>query len=233
MPIYKFILHFNYQDPRSAYYVKEAKALGLRAFRQIAVQDLYFVEGQLSQEELQQLTLKLLTDAVTQSATWIELPSALSSSEPDSVILEVALRAGVTDPVAEQIVRASHELGFDGVHRAATGQRFSLCFDETAESFSATQSIAKSLLANNVIQHWTIGEIAPSFPREVESSGTVAMLPIQNLSDNELLALSKDRRAAVIIPLRTAGDIVAAWQGDSTKKASVVRRMSSDQTVRA
>ena len=53
------------------------------------------------------------------------------------------------------------------------------------------------MLANNVIQHWTIGEIAPSFPQEVESSGAVETISIRNLSDAELLALSKERRAAL------------------------------------
>src|SRR5688500_14327272 len=127
MSIYKFIIHSNYQDPRSAYYVKEAKALGFHAFRQIVIQDLYFVEGQLSQEVCRQLTLKLLIDPVTQSASWMELSPMWTSqtdSNPDTVMIEVALRPGVTDPVAEQIVRAAHELGLDGVQRAATGQRF-------------------------------------------------------------------------------------------------------------
>jgi phosphoribosylformylglycinamidine synthase len=60
-----------------------------------------------------------------------------------------------------------------------------------------TESVAKALLANNVIQHWTIGDIAPSFPQEAESSGTIEIIPIRKLGDDELLAVSKDRRAAL------------------------------------
>jgi phosphoribosylformylglycinamidine synthase len=108
-------------------------------------------------------------------------------------IIEVALRPGVTDPVAEQIVRAAHELGFDGVHRASTGLRFLV---EGLES-GQLEKLAKQLLANAVIQHWTVGEIAPSFPQEAASSGEVTLLPVRNLSDDELLALSKERRAAL------------------------------------
>ena len=62
---------------------------------------------------------------------------------------------------------------------------------------SLSQSIAKSLLANSVIQHWTIGEIMPSFPEEAESTGTIEIIPFRDLSDDQLLALSKDRRAAL------------------------------------
>ncbi|HCK67437.1 MAG TPA: phosphoribosylformylglycinamidine synthase subunit PurL [Anaerolineae bacterium] len=193
MPIYKFLVHTKITDPRNASYLKNAHAIGFLQLKKITIADLYFIEGQLSQEDLQQLTLKLLTDPVTQTASWIELPAPLSSGKPDSIILEISLRPGVTDPVAEQIVRASHELKIDGVHRAATGSRFQV----EGLNVEQTQQLAKSLLANNVIQHWTIGEITPSFPQEVESSGEVEIISITKLSDDELLALSKERRAAL------------------------------------
>jgi phosphoribosylformylglycinamidine synthase len=196
MPIYKYLVHNKTNDPRNGGHLNDAHALGFQHLKSIQVQDLYFVEGQLSQEDLQQLALKLLSDPVTQIVSWTELPSPLSRPEDDSVILEVALRAGVTDPVAEQLVRAAHELDVDGVHRAATGQRFVLCFAENADPISTSQ-IAKSLLTNNVIQHWTIGEITPSFPEEAASSGAVEILPIRDLSKGQLLALSKERRAAL------------------------------------
>jgi phosphoribosylformylglycinamidine synthase len=197
MPIYKFLVQNKTNDPRNGGYLQDVHALGHQHLRSIQVQDLYFTEGQLSQEELQQLALKLLSDPVTQLISWIELPCALSKPEDDSVIVEVALRPGVTDPVAEQLVRAAQELKLNGVHRAATGQRFVLCFDGIEDRTTASQLIARSLLANNVIQHWAIGEIYPSFPEEVASSGTVGIISVRNLSDDELLTLSKDRRAAL------------------------------------
>ena len=200
MPIYKYLVHNKTNDPRNGGHLKDAHALGFRHLKSIQVQDLYFIEGQLSQEDSQQLALELLSDPVTQIVSWVELTSertTLSTPEDDSAILEVALRPGVTDPVAEQLVRAAHELNLHGVHRAATGQRFVLCLDEDADLTSTSQAIAKSLLVNNVIQHWTIGEITPSFPEEPASSGTVNKFPIRNLSNDTLLSLSQDRRAAL------------------------------------
>jgi phosphoribosylformylglycinamidine synthase subunit PurSL len=197
MPIYKFLVYNKTTDPRNGGYLADAHTLGFQCLQTIQVQDLYFIEGQLSQEELQQLALKLLTDPVTQSVAWDELNVPHSSGETDSVILEVALRPGVTDQVAHEIIRAAHELGFDKVHRAATGQRFVLCFDGDVDRVSISQLIAKSLLANPLIQHWIVGEIRPSFPEEVASSGAVEIIPIRDLSDAQLLFLSKDRRAAL------------------------------------
>lgn len=202
MPIYRFVVRFSHFDPRSSGILSDARALGFQNLQRVECQDLYFIEGQLSQEELQQLTLNLLTDPVTQISSWIEHPAPLTPPKPDMVILEVALRPGVTDPVAEQIVRAAHELGFSGVHHAATGQRYLLTFNESIR-LSASQFVpqsellAKQLLANPVIHHWTIGDITPSFPQETESSGTVEIISIRNLTDNELLSVSRDRRAAL------------------------------------
>jgi hypothetical protein len=88
MPIYKILIHTKTNDPRNGGYLRDSHALGFQCLQSIKVQDLYFIEGQLSQEDLQQLTLKLLTDNVTQTAEWTELPAALSTGEPDSIILE-------------------------------------------------------------------------------------------------------------------------------------------------
>jgi phosphoribosylformylglycinamidine synthase len=192
MSIYRFVVRFNQSDPRSAGYLHDAHALGFNNLQRIICQDLFFIEGQLSQEECRRLALSLLIDPVTQSAEWVELPATEPTRNQSSVMVEVALRPGVTDPVSEQIVRAAHELGFDGVHRASTGLRFLVEGLDSAQ----IERLAKQLLANAVIQHWTMGEIAPSFPQEAASSGEVTLLPVRNLSDDELLALSKERRAA-------------------------------------
>jgi phosphoribosylformylglycinamidine synthase subunit PurSL len=198
MTIHRFITSPLQKDPRAADILVSARALGFHQLQRAECHDLYFIESQLSQEELQQLALTLLSDPVTQSIIWDEIPAPPSTSETDSVILEVALRPGVTDPVAAEIVRAAHELGLTSVRRAATGQRFILYFDPSVSvRESVTESFANQLLANPVIQHWKLGSIEPSFPEEVESSGQVETIAIRNLSDNELLALSKDRRAAL------------------------------------
>ena len=193
MQTYRFVVRFKRADSRSTGFLKDALALGFNDLQRIECQDLYFIEGQLSQNDLKQLALKLLTDQVTQTAIWDELPASPADPGPDAVIVEVALRPGVTDPVAHEIVRAVHELGFDGVHRAATGFRF------IVEGLQTKQvgKLTKQLLANAVIQHWTLGEITPSFPEETASSGAVEVIRICELSDAELLAVSQDRRAAL------------------------------------
>jgi len=60
------------------------------------------------------------------------------------------------------------------------------------------------------IHHWTIGDITPSFPQETESSGAVEIIPVRELDDNELLSVSKDRRAALdLAEMRLSRNIIA------------------------
>lgn len=196
MATYRFIVRFDQQgDPRSAGLLKDARALGFEQLKLITCQDMYFIEGQLSQEDCEQLAFVLLTDPVTQAAEWNELPTASPDPGAGTVMVEVTLRHGVTDPVADEIVRASRQLGLAGVRRASTGFRYLLTFDGPGPG-SVAESIAERLLANPVIHRWTVGEVEPSFPQEAESSGEVEWIDVL-LDDESLLALSKERRAAL------------------------------------
>jgi phosphoribosylformylglycinamidine synthase len=193
MAIYRFVVRFHAQnDPRSAGLFADARALGFTDLTRITCQDLYHIEGQLSQEKCKQLALSLLTDPVTQTAEWDELPAAPAKPEAGSVMVEVALRHGVTDPVADEIVRASHELGIDGVRHASTGFRYLVAGADEATA----DRLAQRLLANAVIQRYAVGEIEPSFPQEAASSGEVEHINFL-VGDEQLLAISKDRRAAL------------------------------------
>ncbi len=193
MPIYRFVIRFNHPDPRSKGLLADAHALGFEQLQLITCQDLYFIEGQLSPGECEQLALALLTDPLTQTAEWIELSDALPEVGFANVTVEVALRPGVTDPVAAQLVRAAHELGLAGVHRAATGARY-LLSGLTGEQ---ARELTRRLMANPTIQRWSLGAIAPSFPQEAASSGEVVTICLRGLSDPELLAVSTSRRAAL------------------------------------
>ncbi len=235
---YRFVISPRQtDDPRSAGYLADAHALGLTSVSRLRCHDLYFIEGQLSPDDLQRLAVELLSDPVTQTFTFTHIahPSTPTLHNPEQPplapipysLVEVALRPGVTDPVAEQIVRAAHELGIVGVERASTGLRFEIELGEKEEinrgergerrekerieqelhhgDTEAQSSIntailhllAKRLLANAVIQRYAIGEIEPVFPHLAEASGRVETLPVRDLDEAGLLALSRERRAAL------------------------------------
>lgn len=180
-------------DPHAAALLADAHALGLTRVTRLEIFDLYFIEGDITRPDLRRLAAELLSDPVAQSARWRSVESDGVASFTGGVI-ETALRPGVTDPVAEQIVRCARLIGVAGVERAATGQRFIAHGDLDAAD---CHMLAQRLLANDVIQRYTLGPIDPAFPHPAESSGEVEIIPIRDLADEQLLALSRDRRAAL------------------------------------
>ena len=173
--------------------VADAHALGLENIAQIEKHDLYFLQGALSENELRRLAKELLTDVVTQKFSWRN-----GVEKNDAQTIEVALRPGVTDSVAQEIVRAARALGITNVEQAATGQRFTV-HGNTAQPLTPNELhlLARRLLANDVIQHYALGEIQPTFPQDARASGIVETISLTELSDDELLQLSNARRAAL------------------------------------
>ncbi|MEK7312289.1 MAG: phosphoribosylformylglycinamidine synthase subunit PurL [Chloroflexota bacterium] len=194
--IYRFVLQRSQRlsaDPRNAGLLADAHALGLMPVTGIQCHDLYFIEGELPQQDLRRLAIELLGDPVAQTSEWRSVASDGVASVNGHVI-ETALRPGVTDPVAEQIIRAAHELGIRAVTRAATGNRYLVGGRLTVRDL---HTLANRVLANPVIQRYAIGEIEPVFPEPAEASGHVDAIAIRELGPDELLALSRDRRAAL------------------------------------
>jgi len=187
-------------DPRSADLLHDAHALGLTSVTNLECSDLYFIEGQVSKLDLKRLAMELLSDPISQVAQWSKLTSGniTQSSGMRNWIVEVALRPGVTDPVAAQIVRACKVLGIQGVEQASTGMHFVI----SGEGLTGTDLhlLSHRLLANPTIQRYALGELEVVFPHPAESSGHVELLPIRELDDEGLLFLSAQRRAALDLP---------------------------------
>jgi phosphoribosylformylglycinamidine synthase subunit PurSL len=186
----------NPADPRSAGYRADAHALGLTKVSRISCRDLYFIQGELSPADLERLAHEILADPVAESVAWqpvLEEPPSQPLSGRQRV--EVALRPGVTDPVAEQIVRAAHEIGIAGLENASTGLQFTIEGQDLAPA--DLHLLARRLLANAVVQRYALGEIEPAFPVAAQASGQVERISIRSLDDAALLALSQAHRAAL------------------------------------
>jgi phosphoribosylformylglycinamidine synthase subunit PurSL len=198
--IYRFVISASdLKDPRANDLLNDAHALGITAVEAIRCEDLYFIEGDLSEAAAGQLAERLLADPISQHAEWsIMGTGAPTLPSNDCYRIEVALRPGVTNPVAEQIVRAAEVLQIPGIVRASTGQRFLVSGQRLNRE--ALSLLASRLLSNPIIQWHTIGEIQPVFPEPVEASGAVDHIAICEMIEDELLALSKDRRAGLDLP---------------------------------
>ena len=71
------------------------------------------------------------------------------------VVVHVMPKAEILDPQGQAIVGALGRLGHDGISDVRQGKRFELEVDDSVDD-SALAEIAESLLANTVIEDWTL-----------------------------------------------------------------------------
>ena len=75
------------------------------------------------------------------------------------VVVHVMPKAEILDPQGQAIVGALGRLGHAGISNVRQGKRFELDVDDTIND-SALAEIAESLLANTVIEDWTVSREA-------------------------------------------------------------------------
>ncbi len=196
--IHRFIVKpLTEEEPRSTGFLGDAHALGIYGVTNILSFDLFFIEGAFTEKEIRQVS-DLLYDPVTQKiehSTFGDASGGGAQPTGDTQIIDVALRPGVTDPVAEQVLRAARMTGVRGIRAAATGQRFLVSGTQLNET--AYQTLAARLFSNPVVQHYTLGEMVYTFPEPTAANGTVELLLLREMQPEELTALSADRRAAL------------------------------------
>ena len=186
-------------DARTSGLLHDIAALGIAGVHAVRIDNLYFLSGELDGAAMEQICQSLLCDPVVETYTWQALDgdgSMVVAKPPmGSWVVEVALRPGVTDSVAESLVRAAQVAGISGLRQAATGRRYELVGNLEA---SQVERIARSLLANTVIQTYTINApIAPPFVPARPPDDTVEVIPLREADDSELLAISRARRLSL------------------------------------
>jgi len=166
-------------DPRCAGLLADAHALGLTDVTAIDVADVVWFAGTLSATQKKALEA-VLVDPLLQTGSW---------TAPKAGI-ETELLPGVTDPVAIAVALAAHTVGVPGME-VATGKHFHLAGELLPET---TATLARRLLANQVIERWAPAPLAPSFiDATAVAEHTVDHVAIRDLTDAALQSLNKER----------------------------------------
>ncbi|NNE11210.1 MAG: phosphoribosylformylglycinamidine synthase subunit PurL [Ilumatobacter sp.] len=172
-------------DPRAATIAAAAEQLGtdLQRPEDVAIADIYFVEGELDQDQRSRLH-GFLVDPLLQKGSW---------NEPTSDGTEITYLPGVTDTAAATLIGACERLGLP-VTGAATGRRV-----EFGDSVDPTrrEGLIKRVVANPVIERWEHGCIEPTFHARAHASGVAEPVPLAALSLDDLVALGKQRALAL------------------------------------
>ena len=182
------------QDPRTQRLRRSAAALGLDIPR-LQVGKLYFLQGDLSVREVETLARTILLDPIVDELHCHPLPLTDLPPEP---CIEITYLPGVTDSEADSLLAVARSLGYKGLEAAASGWRYQF-LDFVARE--VLEHLARDLLANTVVQRFAVNRpISPPFVEPVELAGhalRVETIPLANLDDDGLLALSRERRLSL------------------------------------
>jgi phosphoribosylformylglycinamidine synthase II/phosphoribosylformylglycinamidine synthase I len=204
--------------------VSAAHQLGITSLHACYPARLYFIQGDITHDDAQTIARQLLTDPVTEEYSIVDVGSTGETTH-SQFIIETTLLPGVTDPPAENLIRAAHLLGITGLARAATGQQFALVALSDEDGRAKTKDgaailgprssvlrpvtqgqldtgtlhrLATQILANPVIQRYTINQpISPPFFAYETADDSVEIIPILGLDDDALLVLSQARRLSL------------------------------------
>ncbi len=176
-------------DGRVTDLLAQIAQLGLGQVRSVQVSDLYFVRGELTHADLEQLAQELLADPIVENYRLRPVDAPPEESEIGHVA-EVGFHPGVTDPVAENLLQRAHLLGIGTVEAASTGKRYVF---EGALAKDDLRQIAEQVLCNDVVQTYTLGTLPPSFVPRAEPSDLVEIIPIRKAGDEALAKMSVER----------------------------------------
>ena len=150
---------------------------------------IFFVKGQLSPDDIDTISRELLTDPVTE-----QYVIGVSPQGDANHTIDVTLQVGVTDPVAENLIRATKNLNIE-LSNVATGQHFKLYGDLSTDEL---EQLASKVFSNTVVQRYSIDEaISPPFIDPRDGDGFVETIIIRGADDTELLNISKERRLSL------------------------------------
>jgi phosphoribosylformylglycinamidine synthase II len=173
--------------------VQSAAALGIQTLTRCEIARLYFLEDDVPQDAVAQLCDRLLADPVMDVATWHVLGQEPSTGAGDAWLVEVAPRPGVTDVAARELQRGMVEIGLPPCN-VATGTRYELHGELSPQQ---VRQLARQLLCNETVQHYSLGPITPAFTQDAPASDRVETIPLTGLNEEELQALSRSRLLAL------------------------------------
>lgn len=136
--------------------------LGIDGVEQVRSSHLYWIEGDLTEDDIDEICQSLLADMITQEYRFYDVPMRLAQATQeagrtdlgeDDYVVEVSYKPGVTDAVGDSVLKGIRDMGIDGVKSAKTGQELVITGKINREQL---ERISKQLLANEVIQNFTI-----------------------------------------------------------------------------
>jgi len=168
--------------------LEDMRELGVSTVEAVQSARVFLIEADFEESFANRLAKELLADSVCEEyyIGRSKAPAGLAKA----TLIEVHLKSGVTDPVAESVTTAIGDMGVT-VNNVRTARKYILLGDI---SESQADTIAKKILANDCIEVCVIGnEAEPPSPHLKPYELQIIHWPIRDLDDDGLVKLSKDK----------------------------------------
>jgi len=178
----------GFDDVHGQGVLEDIRELGITAVESVYSARVYLIEADFDRDFAVRVVEELLTDTVCDEY-YIGRSSAPAGPMQASII-EVHLKSGVTDPVAESVAMAIADMG-EKVRTVRTARKYILL---GPISQSQAETIARRVLANDCIEEVVYGADAePPSPHTSDYELNIVDIPITGLNDEQLVELSRDR----------------------------------------
>jgi len=172
----------GFGDPHAEGVFVHIRELGIRAVAGVRSARLFFLAGELSANDAEQVAAHLLTDPVVEE-------HFVGSSDGDGcAVVEVHRKPGVMDPVAASTEQAIRDMHLE-ITSVRTARRYELAGDV---SDADRETIARKLLANPVIEDIRYEAYTPPEVQTVAYELEIIEVPIRDLDEAGLEKLSDD-----------------------------------------
>jgi len=178
----------GFSDVHGKSIIEDINELGISSVQAVQSAKVFLIEADFDKNFAVRVAHELLTDPVCEEY-YIGRSSA-PAGLAKATIIEVHLKSGVTDPVAESVMAAIADMGVKADH-VRTARKYVLLGEITQ---TQTDTIAKKILSNDCIEDCVIGnEAEPPSPHLKPYELQILNWPICELNDDQLTALSKEK----------------------------------------
>jgi len=178
----------GFKDVQGQKLLESMRELGITGITAVESARVFLIDASFDEAFAQRVGAELLADPVCETFVIGHHPPSPVQGKP--TVIEVHLKSGVTDPVAESVMTALADMGA-AVEHVRTAQKVVLRGEVEAQTVDL---IIKRVLANDCIEDCVVGDTAePPSPHLKPYTLNLTHWPIRDLDDDGLLGLSKDK----------------------------------------
>jgi len=178
----------GFADVHGSSILEDIKELGIASVEAVQFAKVFLIEADFDDAFAKRLAAELLADPVCEQ--YYIGRSGPPAGLAKATLIEVHLKSGVTDPVAESVMAAIADMGVKASN-VRTARKYILLGDINPKQ---TDTIAKKILANDCIEVYVIGnEAEPPSPHLKPYQLQIVRWPVCDLDDDGLIALSKEK----------------------------------------